>query len=486
MSGRKSSEVAAVLKQGESVRKFTDGVYSREIERCYAEYLENLDAERKIKSSAESVEVALETEAREMFGAEGTKLASEFGDLKKILSGLTISDVGGEIISELKSLDAQRDAADREGESIRAAIRGKNWYCDDEYRRAQNLIVTYGELRDKRVRLEQKIKKLLTAENQNLSNLQAKSTRLTNLAEQLKNMNVTAKKRKEADSFRAELRGELDSIDAKWAEKFFAAELAELRKNISATIALSDDGVLSAFQKIYASAEAFKNRLAERIALWHQQKSDAENLFAQMERTAAETLIGPVDYYNDGENGRRVNLFEYLKTYGGLDLSGKFDKLRADAAALIQQEKFTDSMKITQSAIEIAENARQEGLKLQESMLKKTELAGAIQDVMDEMRYDTDLQIINDNPNDGFKITCRVGDEVIDFQRVDIDGDGKIIIDIDHKEGKGGNCANSWQDISRRLNEIGVPVTDVRTAHGSVLHRTSTVATATGAREVQH
>ena len=143
-------------------------------------------------------------------------------------------------------------------------------------------------------------------------------------------------------------------------------------------------------------------------------------------------------------------------------------------------------MKITQSAIEIAENARQEGLKLQESMLKKTELAGAIQDVMDEMRYDTDLQIINDNPNDGFKITCRVGDEVIDFQRVDIDGDGKIIIDIDHKEGKGGNCANSWQDISRRLNEIGVPVTDVRTAHGSVLHRTSTVATATGAREVQH
>ena len=259
-----------------------------------------------------------------------------------------------------------------------------------------------------------------------------------------------------------------------------------MQKNISATIALTDDGVLSAFQKNYAAVATFKGRLTDRIALWHQQKTDAENLFAQMERVAAETLIGPVDYYNDGENGSRVKLFEYLKTYGGLDLSGKFDKLRADAAALIRQEKFTDSMKITQSALEIAENARKEGLKLQESMLRKTELAGAIQDVMDEMRYDTDLQIINDNPNDGFKITCRVGDEVIDFQRVDIDADGKIIIDIDHKEGKGGNCANSWQDISRRLKEIGIPVTDVRTAHGSVLHRASTATTDTGAREVQH
>ena len=210
MSGRKSSEVAAVLKQGEDVRKFTDGFYSREIERCYADYLKNLDAEREIKNSAESVEVALETEACEMFGAEATALATEFGALKQNLSGLAISDAGKDIISELKNLDAQRDAADREGESIRTAIRNKNWYCDDEYRRAQQLVGTYGELRDKRVRLEQKIKKLLTAENQNLSNLQAKSTRLENLAEQLKNMNVTAKKRKEADSFRAELRGALD------------------------------------------------------------------------------------------------------------------------------------------------------------------------------------------------------------------------------------------------------------------------------------
>ena len=469
MSGRKSTEVAAVLKQGESVRRLTDDVYSREIQRCYAQYLESLNGERKIQSSA-AVEVALETEAQEMFGAEGNALVGEFRTLKQNLQRQTVTDNGKAVLEGLERLDSKLKAADDEADSIRQAIRNKNWYCDDEYRRAQNLVATYGKLRDERVKLERQMKNLLTAENQKLSAMRESSTRLENLVQQLENMNATAKKRKAADSFRAELQSALESVDAKNAEKFFAADFADLRKNISAAVALSDDGILAAFQKNYAAVAEFKTKLADRIALWHKQKSDAENLFAQMEHAAAETLIGPVDYYNDGENGRRVNLFEYLKTYGGQDFSAQFAKLRSEAQSLIRQENFTGSMPKIQAAIELAENARQEGLKLQESMLKKTELAGAIQNVMEDMRYDVDLQIINDNPRDGFKITCRVGDEIIDFQRVDIDGDGKIVIDVDHREGKGGNCANSWKDISQRLNAEGIPVTDVRTARGSVLH----------------
>ena len=482
MSGKKSSEVAAVLEQGESVRKFTDGIYTKEIQRCYSDYLENLDAEKKIKTAAAGEEVSLETEAQEMFGAEGTSLEQEFRELKEKLRVQIISNKGKIIIDGLTRLDSRRDAADREAEDIRQSIQNKKygWYCDAEYQQAQELLRTYGELRDERVKLERQMKNLLTAENQNLSKMRADSARLKNLAQQLKNMNATAKKRKAADSYRAELRGEIDSIDAKSADKFFASEFAELREKILAAIALNDDGVLAAFQKNYAAIANFKNKLAERLALWNKQKTDAENLFGQMEQAAAETLIGPVDYYNDGENGKHVNLFEYLKIYAGKDLSGKFSKLRAEAAELIRQEKFLDSMKIIQEAIELAENARQEALKLQEDMLKKTELAAAIQNVMDDMRYDTDLQIINDNPNDGFKITCKVGDEIIDFQRVDIDGDGKIIIDIDHHEGKGGNCANSWKDISSRLRTAGVPVTDVRTAHGSVLHHSAAAQKSSG------
>ena len=124
---------------------------------------------------------------------------------------------------------------------------------------------------------------------------------------------------------------------------------------------------------------------------------------------------------------------------------------------------------------------------MQEIMLKKIELAGAIQDVMDELRYDTDLQIINDNPNDGFKITCNIGDEIIDFRHVDIDKDGKIVVDIDHTEGKGSNCSGAWKDISKRLNEVGIPLTEVRMANGaSVLHQGGTVSSSSGQLTATH
>ena len=195
MSGRKSTEVAAVLKQGESVRRLTDDVYSREIQRCYAQYLESLNGERKIQSSA-AVEVALETEAQEMFGAEGNALVGEFRTLKQNLQRQTVTDNGKAVLEGLERLDSKLKAADDEADSIRQAIRNKNWYCDDEYRRAQNLVATYGELRDERVKLERQMKNLLTAENQKLSAMRESSTRLENLVQQLENMNATAKKRK--------------------------------------------------------------------------------------------------------------------------------------------------------------------------------------------------------------------------------------------------------------------------------------------------
>lgn len=472
MSGRKSCEVAAVLKQGESVRKITDGIFSTEINECYKKYRAGLEDEIKIKNFADGTTVELDDAASKMFGDKGSSLMKDFQSLKKNISAQKTSDDGKSITTELSMLDAKLSAADSEAEKIRNAIRNKKWYCDDEYNQAQNLLATYERLRDERVNLERHMKKLLTAENQKLSSMRSMSEQLKNLAEQIKSMNETAKKRLAADSSRNELRGALNGIDADSAEKFFAAEYETLKKNISAAISASDDSILASFNKNYSAVADFQRKLAERVALWHKQKNDAESLFAQMEHSAAESFVDPVDYYNGEKNPQKINLFDYLKTFGGKDFGGEYKRKRDEAASLIRDEKFIESMQVISSTIDFVENTRQEGLKLQESMLKKTELAGAIQDVMSELSYDTALEIINDNPNDGFKITCRVGDETINFQNVNIDDNGKIIVDINHEEGTASNCANSWDDISQHLKEVGIPLTDVRMAGGkSVLFR---------------
>lgn len=472
MSGKKSCEVAAVLKQGEKVRKMTDDIFSKEIADCYERYRAILDDVAELKLSAEGTTAELDGAALEMFGDDGKKLVGEFSRVKKFLSEQRVTDNGKSVMSELSQLDRKLSAADAQAQSIRDSILGKDWYCDAEYAQAQELLRTYEGLRSERVNLERRIKKFLSDEEQRLSSMRAEYSRLENLAEQTVKMNATAKKRKQADNFRKELQNALSAIDTANAEKFFAAEFSTLKQSTAQILSRSDDGVLSSFQKQYAAITDFQSRLTERVALWQKQKDDAQALFERMEHAAAQNFIDPIDSYNGETNGRRINLFDYLKNFGGKDLGGKYLRQHDEAANLIRAEKFSDSMAIMSAAIDLAENARQEALNLQELMLKKLELAGAIQDVMYDLRYDTDLQIINDNPNDGFKITCNIGDETIDFERVDIDGDGKIVVDVDHTEGRGSNCSGAWKEISKKLNDVGIPLTDVRMAGGnSVLHR---------------
>ena len=207
-----------------------------------------------------------------------------------------------------------------------------------------------------------------------------------------------------------------------------------------------------------------------------------------MEHVAAETLIGPVDYYNDGENGAKIGLFDYLKTYGGKDFGAEYSSKRNKISELLRSENFVEGMELIKSTIDFVENVRSEGLQLQETLNKKTALAGAIQDAMEDLKYDTNLEIINDNPKDGFRLTCTVGDEIIDFTHIDIDDEGKIIAEIDHTESAGGNCANSWTDISRKLNNVGIPLTKVSMANGvDVLHRGGkTQTTSAQNRAVSH
>ena len=344
MSGKKSSEVAAVLKQGESVRKMTDGIYSREIENCRENYLSCLSAEKKFKSEILKMEVTLTAAASEMFADKARQIVENFSATKNEVENFSDNDESKKIISDLQRLDNELSAADRTAEDIRQAIRTKDWYCDEEFKQAQQLVKTYKNLRQSRASLETKMKNLLTAERQKFSAMQSAENRLKNLQAQIISMNEVANKRKEADSFRKELQENFSTINSADATKFFPQEFSELQKNISDTVSLSDDGVLSEFRKVYENTNGFKEKLVNRVALWHKQKKDTEDLYKQMEHVAAETLIGPVDYYNDGENGKKIGLFDYLKIYGGKDFGAEYSSKRNKISELLRSENFVEGI----------------------------------------------------------------------------------------------------------------------------------------------
>lgn len=475
MSGRKSSEVAGVLAQGEKVRKMGDESYTEQIERDIKKALESIKKAKDEKKNVLDYETSLAPEAAKMFRKEGEEKVKKFSDLKQKISGMSFQESeAGAIQQKLKELDNALATADNEGKAIRNAIRGKRngWYCDEEYRRAQNLVKEYKNLRNQRIELSRRAEGLRKDASQAQNALVADIQILKAVKEAIETMNETAKKRQESDAMRKNLNNLMTQLPAKEAEKFFASEYAALKSEMEETVNLSDDALIAAFRDKFARVSDFKTRLEERINLWKQQKADAEESLRSIEERADFSLIGPVEYFNKKERGEKAALFEYLKQYANQDLSGTYDKSLKEAKSLMQQEKFVECMEVLQKMSDLVNDARDKATALQESMLKKTELAGAIQRVMIDMRYNVKTRIIDDNPDNGFRITCNVGDEIIDFDRIDIDNDGKVIVNIDHTEAIGGTCKNSWPKIAERLQDEGIPVTNVTTADGRSVLRT--------------
>ena len=110
-------------------------------------------------------------------------------------------------------------------------------------------------------------------------------------------------------------------------------------------------------------------------------------------------------------------------------------------------------------------------------------MALELYNIMSDMGYDVGDEIIDGNPDKGFRITCQAGDEIIDFNTVNIDDDGRVIVDIDHTEAVGGTCKNAWPKIVKKLREAGIPMTDVTKNGNSILYSQNVQGTKTNKQQ---
>ena len=99
-------------------------------------------------------------------------------------------------------------------------------------------------------------------------------------------------------------------------------------------------------------------------------------------------------------------------------------------------------------------------------------MAQDIRNVMRNLKYEASASIIDGDIRKGFRITCKVGDEIIDFEKVIIDDEGKVTMDIDHTESVNGTCGVKWTDLQREFAEQGIFVEDVKKNGASVIKKT--------------
>ena len=474
MSGRKSSEVANVLRQGEEARKQADESISRQIDEALRAFAQAQREAQDEQKTTLALAVELHPMAGELFGAEATELVQQFQHVKNEAAGEHFEDSEKKIRTELGKLDRALASADAEGARIRESIQHHQhgWYCDQEYADAKKLVKQYKELRTQRLDLSHEAVSASQAAHQQRTRLSEAAKRLLSLQQQIDGMNAVAQKRQESDAMRQELSGALAGIDAVQAQKFFSKEYATLERDVQSLIAQEDDAVQSAFHALYSRLAVYQTKLTERVERWRREKADAEKLAADVRAIAATQYVEPNDYYaNFGDGDKKIELFAFLETYGKGGGRDAYESAMQRAEALIVAESFQDGMVPLREALKLAEAARDAATDLQEAMLQKMELTCAIQDVMEDLQYSFHTRPIDDNPNNGYRIKCEVGDEIIDFDRIDIDEGGGIVVNIDHTEATGGSCHNSWKEIATKMREAGIPVTDVKLASGTSVLR---------------
>lgn len=472
MSGKKSCEVAAVLSQGEHARRAANGIYESQLEKDISAILKDAKEMSAIQGRVDAVRTDVDDAASRMFGAEVDTIARSMTRLAKEIKGARAgSDAAKAGQTEVAAVRAELKSIDAKAAQIRSAIASKSHYCDEEFRQAREVLKQYESQRSRLQKILERTSAASAVQKQTLNNVRAKLSQLQSLGKQLEQMNLAAKNREQADGMRCQLNDLSTGIPVDQANKFMKAEYETVMADVSALVREDDACVLRKFAAVYGKAADFAKKLEERVALWTQQKHDAEDSVQRIEDLMGITLYEPIDYAAHGEEGEKTRLLDYLAAYGNTDQRAKYDALRRDAQAKMAQEDFLAVSEMMKSAEVLLNELRDQGIKLQESMLKKVELTVAIQGVMEELRYDVRSELITDNPDDGFRLLCSVGDEIIDFEKISISDDGNVIIDVDHHESRTGTCGAEWKTIMQKMHAMGVPMTDVQKNGVSILYQ---------------
>lgn len=469
MSGKKSCEVVDLLERGLKARDMTNDFLNRSLDDHQSSILKDSEALRDIQKKLGPLE-SLSEEATAMFGEEGRKQANMCGALREKIMGLSVNEESANnCVKKMRGLDKEVRDCDDEAASIRRAIASKYDYCDDEYRRAKVLKQRYENLAAERRHLNAEMQTASSKASSVLRNAKAETERFEEIRKAVREMNSMAENRKAANELRGKMEQAWRGIPQDWAKKFFATRQAELKEKLSAINGKSDEVTIREAPALKSEIDSFRSELAEKIAVWKREKGEAEEVWHQTETVVSSDFVDPWDYNDNPEKPKKSKLFSYIGNYEKKDYEKEYDEKIAQAKKAMSEDRFIDAKKAYEAAKVIADEACSYALELQERMIKKFELAAAIEDVMYKMNYGTDFITIDDNSSKGFRIVCRAGSEVIDFTRIDYDKNGNPIVEVDHKEPDSGDCHKSWQSLTKAMRQQGIPLTDVKKNGRSII-----------------
>lgn len=473
MSGRKASEVSSLLSKGAEVRKARE-INLKNIMALNKEYIKNnmTQMEEDVKV-IQSQKCTISKEARTEFPNESTSLENRFEELKKKSKVGTYNVKGLE--KEVSIANNKLESLDSECEALKQIIRNKSHYCDNEYARASQLVNEYKVVNDTKSNIAERMNKLTTRSNMDLATLESYREQMNTLGKQIEYLNQRAKDivilRNKANEAKTFIAKSIEDINQEIAEKFMATPYQEICKLKKACETMSDSEVVKSLNSMSEMISNFKQSLYEAYEQFKLEKAQAEEQLKGLKDTIKHNkFYDPMKFIKDGENAPAMTVETFLEAFAGGIYTKEIIVGLESVERAIKEENFEQANQLSQQAGVLLEKALGYATLKQENMLKNVHLAFDIRNVMRNMNYKTNATVIDNDFSKGFRITCSVGDEIIDFDKVIVDDEGAVTIDIDHTESVTGTCATKWGSIQSELQNKGIFIQDITKNGHSILY----------------
>lgn len=466
MSGRKASEVSSLLRNGKSTRSGAiDMLNSSYEDVCRA--IRRYESEiTDAKNALAQVNVVLETAERE-FPESASQIKDAIAKIKKNIESKKSFTSSAECDAQYRSLMSEFEKIDSCAESVANRIRNKSHYCDSEYAEAERIAGRYRKARSDVYDLQNVFQSRIAGCMTRIKEIKQLLAQKDSLVNEGKSLEKKAKDvktlRENAQKAKTAVKRDFEEIDETIAKKFLKEEYDALRDKVSAFLEDSDRKVVSSAVSLTSAVGNFSIKLnAVYAEFLKQQEMTQAALEAQKNRVNRAILKDPWDEYKDNES-REFSLIEFL----GEHCNGKFQQeiqsSLKEAQRLFQKENFDSANKCIADLTTLIDKAAAYAAQKHEQLMQTIDNALAIRKVMLELNYDVRAKMKTDKNGvfNGYIITCTAGDEEIVLDNVNVGEDGKLKMDIDHKESTSGTCGHSWQTIRNAMMNEGVPIKDI-------------------------
>ncbi|MCM1506594.1 MAG: hypothetical protein NC177_05600 [Ruminococcus flavefaciens] len=475
MSGKKASEVNALLRNGENTRSASMDILNDAFKKAQSACNRLKKAYNEAEKEIPSAKLVISDEVKNEFPEAVEKLEKEYNDfVSEFHNGREnyIVDVNENSYTSL--LSRYKDT-DKRAEDIRKCISDKihtsrhsdPWYCDDEYRSAGNIAQEYRNLSSAVNSVRSEFTSVCSKAKNNESVIESKKSEFKKIASSVADITKKSKEaievRKHAKDTRDTIRKEFTEIDKATAGKFLSEDYKILAEKTLTFLNKSDSEVISGYSAMSTEISIFSSELNKVYSAFLERQGQIKSMIDNVcERLDNRIFSNPEDEFKrEDKRGSKMTLQEFLEKNSDTDYPQLISDRLSQINAMYDNEQFDLAESYISDLSNLIEEASNKAVLVHQNMKKTIYNMLSIKKVMLKMNYDVKVVKNGDFLNDGYCIECTAGDEIIKYDRVSVVDDGQPVIDIDHKESSKGTCGSKWKDIRSELSGEGLIIEDI-------------------------